>query len=483
MSRKTLISILPILLWSFFGCIQNRQNGNFDLNGKSKITFVNQSKDSVKIQISNWYLIPMNEQKIDTTIAPNTNAKFDLIAQGYDYYRLTIEKNGYNIFFMPGLRDIITIYNNKDLFNVSFSGDLKPMNEFHHQKSNYFNSIDAEWLPRVNATRSCRDAKSLIALNDSLTKIHLQYLDNNKSTLPRWYVEYERERLEYLSAESKLSSLFYRKKMLNIKDSIPPDFLEKTIGSLPINNEKFLGDDRYFSFLNMYTAYLYDAKIENPDTKNSEYKSNLDSDIIRTELNGLVRDVYLTVSLNISIDQFRHSFEEKRIEEIKDAKLKNYLYNYLRTDPFLPKGTDLPFFILMDSSGTYHESKELYGNILLINFWSTSCLPCIKEFPFENELVERFEGKPVKVINICMESSLNSWKKLIQKHNLKTYNLFANKNWSETLNKKFDIKGWPHSVLVDWKGKIVRNKCPRTSNNVDELIRDLLNEMKKNDNL
>ena len=131
----------------------------------------------------------------------------------------------------------------------------------------------------------------------------------------------------------------------------------------------------------------------------------------------------------------------------------------------------------MDSSEVYHSSGDFQGKILLINFWATSCKPCIKEFPSENALAEKYKDEPVAVINICMESSVDSWKRIIRKHGLKTMNLYSQGNWDKKLTKNFDINGWPHSVLVDWNGNIVQNKCPRASKNVDKLIDQLLLEM------
>lgn len=52
-------------------------------------------------------------------------------------------------------------------------------------------------------------------------------------------------------------------------------------------------------------------------------------------------------------------------------------------------------------------------------------------------------------------------------------------NWSEKLYDAFDINDLPHNVLVDWKGKVVQNKCPRASGRVDELIDGLLIQMRK----
>ncbi|WP_296619217.1 TlpA disulfide reductase family protein, partial [Marivirga sp.] len=104
------------------------------------------------------------------------------------------------------------------------------------------------------------------------------------------------------------------------------------------------------------------------------------------------------------------------------------------------------------------------------------CKPCIKEFPYENELVEKYKDEPVEIVNICIDSEIKKWKAYLKKYNLKTINLYANGNWNNKLQKDFGIQAIPHSILIDWNGKVVQNKCRRASENIGELIAQLLKE-------
>lgn len=80
-------------------------------------------------------------------------------------------------------------------------------------------------------------------------------------------------------------------------------------------------------------------------------------------------------------------------------------------------------------------------------------------------------------MNIAIQTKEDSWKTMINRHGLKSDNLLAQGNWEEKLSADFDINALPHSVLVNWEGKIVQNKCPRASENVGELIAELLVKM------
>ena len=74
-------------------------------------------------------------------------------------------------------------YNN-EVPQISFSGDLRKINEFLLRKANKFNSPDADWMPRVNATHSEQEFDRIIEINDSITRIHQEVLSENSSKLP-----------------------------------------------------------------------------------------------------------------------------------------------------------------------------------------------------------------------------------------------------------------------------------------------------------
>ncbi|EOZ92211.1 thiol-disulfide oxidoreductase [Indibacter alkaliphilus LW1] len=132
------------------------------------------------------------------------------------------------------------------------------------------------------------------------------------------------------------------------------------------------------------------------------------------------------------------------------------------------------YFILVDREGEYVEAPDFLGNVLLINFWASWCKPCIEEFPYENQLVEKYRDKLVKIINICIETPLEKWEEYIDRFGLKMENYFANDVWTKKLKIQFDIQSLPHALIVDRHGNIVENRSRRASNGVDELLDDLL---------
>lgn len=236
---------------------------------------------------------------------------------------------------------------------------------------------------------------------------------------------------------------------------------------------------RYMYFLNDYMDIKMNI-IQKGSLTKIDFKTRASGkiELMNTELSEEVRDMYLPYYLSKIIDHKRHDFDEKWLKLVENDKLRLFLLDEFDSKPILPLGSALPYFYLPDTSNNYIDSDKYKGQILLINFWATWCKLCIEDFPYENHIVEKFSGKPVKVLNIGIESNEESWKNMVKKHGLKSDNVLAQGSWNDKLNKEFDINALPHSTLVDWNGRVVQNKCPRASENVDELILKLLIKMK-----
>jgi len=472
---KAIIKILIVSYLLFVSSFTSKAlQEDFDLNGKSSFLIENTSSDTAFINIENWYTIPLKVQKIDTFILKNNSFYTSLISQAKDYFNLKINNKAFKIFSKPGYT-VQIIYHSED--NIDFSGSEKDVNEFLLKKGNYFQSTESDWMPRVRFTHNTDEFEEIITANDSITKLQQNFLIDNKMELPNWYFSFERKRLNYLNAYWKLNSLMYRKRMLNKSDSLGPQFLELTINDLSINDSDMLGNKRYMNFLSDFIGYKSDPMYENKMPSNTEewivfYEHSID--VINQLLTAEVKDTYLTFTLLNIIKRRRYIFNTKWIENIEGEELKKLVLQKYEANPILPKGSQLPFFLLTDSDGNRIKSNDFKGRILLINFWATWCKPCIKEFPYENKLVERYDDQELSVVNICMYSDKKTWKKYIQKYQLKSINLFAENSWTSKIEKDFGIRGIPHSVLVDENGKVFQNKCARPSEDISKEIDKLL---------
>jgi len=91
--------------------------------------------------------------------------------------------------------------------------------------------------------------------------------------------------------------------------------------------------------------------------------------------------------------------------------------------------------------------EDLKGKAVVLEFWGTTCHPCVTNIPHMNELAEKFKDKPVVFIQVSKESE-EKVKEFLADHDMKA-NVAAG---AADAFKKFKIFGIPHAALIDKKG-------------------------------
>ncbi|MGK9124299.1 TlpA family protein disulfide reductase [Olivibacter sp. SA151] len=98
-------------------------------------------------------------------------------------------------------------------------------------------------------------------------------------------------------------------------------------------------------------------------------------------------------------------------------------------------------------------TDSLRDRWVFIDFWSTTCGPCIEEFPNLKKLYGTVDKSRVEFIAVVDERRGASLQELMRKHELPWPTL---KMGTGTTMEGYDIYSYPTTVLIDPKGKIVR---------------------------
>lgn len=396
-SSTYIIIILLILLNS---CQKTKKEPSFILDGKSELRITNQSTDSLKISISNWVYLPVYEEKVDTIIAPNRTIELIIVSPTKHYFNVTVENKEYRVFAATGKKIEVSITPNGN--QLAFTGELKEINEFLKTRA-----VHSDYSSRRSWHQGKGSISELVKAMDAITDSQKDQL--KKSTkLPSWYKDFESMRLDFVNAESKLSAMLYRKKLLAMDDSIPSDYLRQVTSNLSIEESDFIGIWAYMKFLNTYLYCKKDPFMQDPipNSQQDWIASSMkrirviEENIKNERLKGIIH----THDFLRNIEVRRDIWDDQWLKYILEPELSALIKQQIIADPILPKGAKLPYFYLPDLDSTYYEPKNFKGNVLLINFWATWCKPCYQEFEHENKLVERFKGETVEIINICLDS-------------------------------------------------------------------------------
>jgi thiol-disulfide isomerase/thioredoxin len=113
----------------------------------------------------------------------------------------------------------------------------------------------------------------------------------------------------------------------------------------------------------------------------------------------------------------------------------------------------LPPINLQDFDGKPVSTDSLKGNILILDFWATWCVPCLKEVPEWNRLQAKYADKGVKVVGVTLASGdVKDVQPVVDSAKMKYTVLMGDDDQTYDLN----IVGFPTTYLITRDLKIYR---------------------------
>lgn len=107
--------------------------------------------------------------------------------------------------------------------------------------------------------------------------------------------------------------------------------------------------------------------------------------------------------------------------------------------------------LLQVPEGTVPSWGNLRGKIVVLEFWSTLCGPCVAAIPHLNELAEKFKDQPVQFIAITKEKEPIVARFLKEK----PIKAWIGLDTDSSMFKAYGIKAIPRTVLVDKHGVLL----------------------------
>ena len=100
---------------------------------------------------------------------------------------------------------------------------------------------------------------------------------------------------------------------------------------------------------------------------------------------------------------------------------------------------------------------KLKGKVVVLEFWHTRCVACIKAIPHLNELVDAFSSKPVVFLGVS-EDNKDHLKAFLKRTPVKGW-LALDQPFNPT-KTGFDLGGVPRTVIIDSTGRIAAITYP-----------------------
>lgn len=127
--------------------------------------------------------------------------------------------------------------------------------------------------------------------------------------------------------------------------------------------------------------------------------------------------------------------------------------NALSPDPLPPqlRGQDAPDFQLPDRTGKTWSLAQLRGRPVLLNFWFSSCPPCIEEMPGLEQLQRRLGDRAI-VLAVSVDE--DGWPAIERFFGASGTPLSVVLDQKKDLPKRYGVEKFPETFLIDPAGKV-----------------------------
>jgi len=125
---------------------------------------------------------------------------------------------------------------------------------------------------------------------------------------------------------------------------------------------------------------------------------------------------------------------------------------------------------------TSYDLQELKGKVVYMDFWASWCPPCVKSFPFLNQLEHDLKDKGLHVVGINLDEKIADAQAFLASNPV-DFSIVA--DGSKQCAKVFELMAMPTSYLIDKKGNIRhihQGFRPDESQKLRALITQLLTE-------
>ena len=141
----------------------------------------------------------------------------------------------------------------------------------------------------------------------------------------------------------------------------------------------------------------------------------------------------------------------------------------------IPEDKDFTIRTLL---GDQISKRDYSGKIIILDFWSSWCIPCIQEGPVLSNLSKEWSDRNVQFIGVSVWDTKENVLDFIKQNDIQYPNAI-DKNGQIAID--FGVRGIPEKIIIDSKGKIIHRIIgPSTKPSLEKILDQLTTEILKN---
>ncbi|UEG51807.1 redoxin family protein [Mucilaginibacter daejeonensis] len=353
----------------------------------------------------------------------------------------------------------------KEMGNAKFSGDAEKLNaDLFHYANEYYSTSNTDM-----DTIKVRDG-DLPALGSYCLNMRTALQNNREEFIEKF--DPDEELLawtkNFINAQYYYKYAWYTVVAKTYRPGVSPlEKLENLSGFeqdiKDLFNQKLLCADAYNVL--PFLAPAMDKKLIkglSPEQRKQLYLVKIKKEVKNEELRELL--IGLTFYYDL-VENDADEFDRRRKtfdQNIKTPFIKQPLLRFYETVKYnTPTPEELSNSIkeqikntpaqgILDSIKTEHSGKVIY-----IDVWATWCGPCKAQMFASEKLAQKYKGKKVDFVYLCIGSKHGAWLSTLQQMKLSGSQYFCNDEQSESFMRGLGIKGIPYHLLINDKGQVV----------------------------
>ena len=114
-----------------------------------------------------------------------------------------------------------------------------------------------------------------------------------------------------------------------------------------------------------------------------------------------------------------------------------------------------PDFELPNLQGSTTKLSSLRGKYVVLDFWGSWCVWCIRGIPKMKEAYTKYKDK-MEILGVDCRDTEEKWRAAVDEHQLPWLQVRCPDEQLQTIASQYSIEGFPTKVIIDPDGKLVR---------------------------